>query len=113
MINKILYVLAFLKSNFTLFFFAFAYKLDSISATFPAGGLNMWLDFAVIVCFIPASESSFSVYYGFPLCSKVNFLQNLNSFKNGTYGNILINHFSQFLTNKNHLYVIFIDCYQY
>ena len=86
MINKILYVLAFLKSNFTLFFFAFAYKLDSISATFPAGGLNMWLDFAVIVCFIPAPESSFSVYHGFPLCSKVNFLQNFNLFRNGTYG---------------------------
>ena len=31
MINKILYVLAFLKSNFTLFVFAFAYKLGSIS----------------------------------------------------------------------------------
>ena len=86
MINKILYILPFLKSNFTLSVFAFAYKLGFISATFPAGGLNMWVDFAVIVCFIPAPESCFSVYYGFPLCSKVNFLQNLNSFRNGTYG---------------------------
>lgn len=32
----------------------------------------MWLDLVVIVCFILAPESSFSVYYGFPLCSKAS-----------------------------------------
>lgn len=32
----------------------------------------MWLDLVVIFCFILAPESSFSVYYGFPLCSKTS-----------------------------------------